>query len=64
LVVVTVVRVSLGKLGLALEELVVADGGEGGGLVNDGGGVNPLVNGDGLVDNGGLDSLSLDDGLD
>lgn len=62
--VVTVVRVGLGELGLALEELVVADGGEGGSLVNDGGGVNPLVNGDGLVNNGGLDSLSLDDGLD
>jgi len=64
LVVVTGVRVGLGGLALGLEELVVADGGEGGGLVNDRGSVNPLVNGDGLVNSGGLDGLSLDNGLD
>lgn len=60
----TVVRVGLGLVGLGLQELLVADGGEGGGLVNNGSGVDPLVNGDGLVNSGGLDGLSLDDGLD
>jgi hypothetical protein len=64
LVMVTGVRVSLRRLALGLEELVVADGGEGGSLVDNRGSVDPLVNGDGLVNSGGLDGFSLDDGLD
>lgn len=64
MVVVTVVGVGLWKLRLALEELVVADGGKSGCLVNDRSSVNPLVNRDGLVNDGGLNSFSLDDGLD
>jgi hypothetical protein len=63
LVVVALVRVRLGSGSLGLQELLVADGGEGGSLVDNGGSVNPLVDGDGLVDSGGLNSLSLDDGL-
>ena len=63
LVVVTGIGVGLGGTGLLLEELLVADGGEGSGLVNNRGSVNPLVNGDGLVNSGGLNGFSLDDGL-
>lgn len=42
----------------------MADGGEGGGLVNNRGDVNPLVNGNDLVNSGGRNGFSLDDGLD
>lgn len=59
------VRVGLG-LALALlllEELLVADSGEGSSLVNDGSLVDSLVHRDGLVDGGGLDGFSLDDRL-
>ena len=47
-----------------LEELLVGEGGEGGSLVNDRSLVDLLVDGGGLVDNGRLDRLALDDGLD
>lgn len=65
---VLVVRVGVG-LGLTLallllQKLLVADGWEGSSLVDDGGLVDLLVNGNGLVDGGGLDGLSLDDWLD
>lgn len=48
---------------LLLEELLVTDGGEGSGLVNDGSLVNSLVDRDSLVNGSGLDGFSLDDGL-
>jgi hypothetical protein len=64
LVVVASVRVGLRRAALLLEELLVADGGKGSGLVDDRGDINPLVNGDDLVNSGGGDGFSLDDGLD
>lgn len=65
LVLVVGVRVRVGSLSLLLfEEIGVADGGQGGGLVDDRSLVNLLVNGGGVVDSGGLNSFSLNDGLD
>jgi hypothetical protein len=61
---VTRVGVSLSGAGLLLEELLVADGGQGGCLVNNGSDINPLVNGDDLVDSSRSDGFSLDNGLD
>lgn len=60
------VRVGLGitLALLLLQELLVADGGEGGSLVDDGSLINSLVDRNGLVNSGGLDSLSLNNGLD
>ena len=49
---------------LLLEELLVADGRKGSSLVDDRGDINPLVNRDDLVNSGGSNSFSLDDGLD
>ena len=58
------VRVGGGLRSLGLEEVGVGDGREGGRLVDDRGLVDLLVDGLGVVDGGGLDGLSLDDGLD
>ncbi len=60
LVAVRLVLVRVGTADLVLE-LVKGDGREGGGLVNDRSLVDALVNGDGVVDSGGSDSLLLDD---
>jgi hypothetical protein len=49
---------------LLLEELLVADGGESGSLVDDRGNIDPLVDGDDLVNGGRGDGFSLDNGLD
>jgi len=64
LVVVVAILVAVGDLlGLLLEEVRVRDGREGGRLVDDRGVVDLLVDGRGVVDGGGLDSLPLDDRL-
>lgn len=49
---------------LLLKEVGVGDGREGGGLVDDRSLVDLLMDGLSVVDSGGLNSLSLDDGLD
>lgn len=64
MVVVASVRVGLGGAALLLKELLVADGGKSSGLVDDRGDIDPLVNRDDLVNSGGGNSFSLDDGLD
>jgi hypothetical protein len=65
LVVVAGVLVGVGLLRLLLlEEVGVGDGREGSGLVDNRSLVDLLVDGLSVVDSGGLDSLSLDDGLD
>ena len=64
MVVVASVRVGLWGAALLLEELLVADGGKGSGLVDDRGDIDPLVNRNDLVNSGGGNSFSLDDGLD
>lgn len=50
--------------GFVLRVLLGRDGGEGGDLMDNGGILNLLVDGFGLVDNGGFDSLALNNGLD
>ena len=62
--VVAGITVSLRGAALLLEELLVTDSGKGGGLVNNGSSINPLVNRDDLVNGGRGNGLSLDDGLD
>jgi len=65
LVGVSLVAVCHGTVGLLLlEELGVGHGGELGHLVNDRSLVDFLVDAGGVVDNGGLDGLTLDHGLD
>lgn len=64
LVVVAGVGVGLRSVGLLLEELLVADGRESGGLMDNRGDINPLVDRDDLVDSGWCDGLSLNNGLD
>jgi len=64
LVVVASVGVGLWGARLLLEELFMADSRESSGLVDNRGSINPLVDGDGLVNGGGLDGFSLDNGLD
>jgi len=65
LVVVAGLGVRVGGLGsLGLEEVGVGDGREGSRLVNDRSLVDLLVDSLGVVDSGGLDSLTLDDRLD
>ena len=54
----------LWRAALLFEELLVADGGKGSGLVDDRGDIDPLVNRNDLVNSGGGNSFSLDDGLD
>jgi hypothetical protein len=53
-----------GELLLVGKELLVGDGGESGGLVDDRCLVDFLVDGVGVVDNGWCDGLTLDDWLD
>lgn len=65
LVRVVAVRVRVGSRSLLLlEEVLVRNGWEGGGLVNDRGVVDLLVDSSGVVDSGWLDGLLLDDWLD
>lgn len=65
LVRVVAVRVRVGSRSLLLfEEVLVRDGWEGGGLVNDRSVVDLLVDSSGVVDSGWLDGLLLDDWLD
>lgn len=54
----------LWRAALLLEELLVADGGKGGSLVDNGSDIDPLVDRDDLVDSGRGNGLSLDNGLD
>lgn len=49
---------------LLLQELGLRDSRQGGGLVDNRGVVDLLVDGRGVVNDGGLDSLTLDNGLD
>jgi hypothetical protein len=64
---VLVSRVGVSKrtrLGLLLEEVRVGNGRENGSLVDNGSVVDLLLDSDGVVDGGGLDGFTLDDGLD
>lgn len=58
------VRVSLAFALLLLQKLFMADGREGGSLMNDRSLVNLFVDRDGLMDSRGLNGLSLDNRLD